>query len=202
MENAARLPRSLAWPRLPGGLSISGALSLLAVVAVLVVVSVPRLRCMALDENEVDARATAEILARSLRALEASGTRPGGGRSPVTLKELLRRSDLQGHLTDAEVLEGGLLLRRRGYLFEVTQLSPGLSLPGATSAVLGGGKGTVRTVPAVRAWPWAYEGTGRSSFLALPGGAILVHANPGGRWQGAASARTSLGVLDGWRAVN
>src|SRR5688572_463239 len=77
------------------GLSFSGALSLAAVVLVLVVVSVPRLQDLARQENEADARVTAELLARALRTLPAA--------SEPSLRDLVRRPELSGGLSDAEL---------------------------------------------------------------------------------------------------
>ena len=124
-------------------LSLSGALSLLAVVAVLVVVSLPRLRGLALQENEVDARGTALMLARALRGIE-----PRPDRKPA-LRELLRRPELRG-LADVEVLAEGTLLRRHGYLFEVTCLSPAMTAPAAPAALLCGEPGPLACMLAVQ----------------------------------------------------
>jgi len=196
MEKAVRLPRGASWPRLPGGISLSGALSLVAVACVLVVVSVPRLRCLALEENEVDARFTARILARGLSQIEGGGTNT----KQVSIRDLLRRTDVGDLLSDAETLERGLVLRRHGYLFEITRLSPDFSLSYATSRLLGG-KGSLSSILAVRAWPWAYGSTGRSAVLATAGGALLVHANLPVRWEGLEGRGEDLGELEGWRPV-
>src|SRR5262245_51531649 len=115
---SARSPRTRG--RVALSLSLSGALSLLAVVAVLIVVSVPRLRGLALQENEGDARGTAQALARALAALEARPSRP------PRLADLLETGELRG-LGDVELLAGGRVLRRHGYLFEITCLSPELA---------------------------------------------------------------------------
>ncbi len=108
--------------RASGALSLSGAISLFAIVAVLVVISLPRLRGLALQENEVDAQGTAQILARALPGLEAKACRK------PSLRELLRSPELHG-LGDAELLAGGSVMRRHGYLFEVTWMSPAVTAP-------------------------------------------------------------------------
>jgi len=64
---------------------------------------------------------------------------------------------------DMEWLDGGRVLRRHGYLFE-------LSSAGAA--------------PVLRAWPWAYGKSGRSAFVAEPGGEVRRHANAEGGWSG------------------
>ena len=66
------LVRVLRPDRRRAGLSGSGAASIAAIVSVLVFVSLPRLRNMALHENELDARATVLALARELPAREAN----------------------------------------------------------------------------------------------------------------------------------
>lgn len=192
MSRALPLSRAEAW-RLPGGLSISGALSLLAVAAVLVVVSVPRLRDLAVAENEADARATAQLLASTLRASPKSAD----GRGP-SLRELLRRPELDGALEDSELLERGTLLRRRGYLFEVTRLAPVLSLPSTPASLLCGESGGLHGMPAIRAWPWAH-GTGEASFLVTAAGATLVLPDSSPDALGLGAAGADLGPLEGWR---
>ena len=144
--------RGFAWNP---GLTLSGGLSLAAVLAVVVVVSLPRLRSLAVQENEADARATAEILAGALEELPAT-------RLP-TLQELLQSSELAS-LDDAELLAQGTLLRRHGYLFEVTRLTAD-----GRPALGGEGSGPAHA-RAVRAWPWAHGRTGVETFLVPVGG--------------------------------
>lgn len=193
MSQALPLTRHATWPRLPGGLSISGALSLLAVIAVLIVVSVPRLRDLAQAENEADALGTTQLLATGLRTLEVQAKRQ------PALRELLRRPELAGVLGDAEILAHGRLLRRRGYLFEITRLRPTLSLPSASLSLLSGQTGFLKEQLAVRAWPWAHGATGESSFLVTSAGKILSHPNSGPHWQGVESAGVDLEQLSGWQ---
>ena len=198
MSRALPLSRAEAW-RLPGGLTISGALSLLAVTAVLVVVSVPRLRDLAVAENEADARATAQLLAEALRGSATSSAEARGDREPG-LRELLRRPELTGALGDSELLEHGTLLRRRGYLFEITRLTPLLSLPSTPASLLCGQSGGLHGMLAVRAWPWA-EGTGEASFLVTAEGATFVAPTPCRSSLGLGAAGADLGPLEGWRRV-
>lgn len=167
-----------------GGLTPSGALSLLAVVAVLVVVSVPRLRGLALQENLADARATALVLARAL------AERDGGPSSSVRLEELLSLAPL----SDAELLADGRLLRRHGYLFELTRLfAPADSSWGGPAAEQG--------LAAVRAWPWAHGRTGTKAYLVLADGTRLEHANDPPRWQGPGAAGAAPLEVPGWRVA-
>jgi hypothetical protein len=177
--------------RLPGGLSPSGALSLLAVVAVLIVVSVPRLRGIALQENEVDARATAQLLAGALRG-EAPGAAP-------SLRELLQRDELSGALSDAELLASGRILRRHGYLFELTRLPLGLSLAASPLLFLRPEPAALGPMPAVRAWPWKRGSTGAASFLVTSAGATLVRSDL--PWEGPDDAGAAIDGVAGWQRV-
>lgn len=177
--------------RAAGGLSFSGALSLAAVAAVLVVVSVPRLRGLAMQENEVDARATAQLLARALDARDEAGV--------PTLRDLLRRPGMSSSLADAELVVRGTLLRRHGYLFEVTRLEPSLSLPAAPASLLSGEKGALHSMLAIRAWPWLHGATGEAAFLATAAGACLMRANAVPLWQGPEAAGLGIVDLAGWQ---
>lgn len=181
-------------PTLRPGLSLSGALSLCAVAAVLVVVSIPRLCGMAQQENEVDARATTRLLAFALRAF-------GQERAP-NLADLLRMPELAGLRADAEFLDQGRLLRRHGYLFELAQVTPSVAFTAAplTPFAAPGGSPGVRRV--VRAWPWEYGSTGRASFLATDSGATLMHANAGGHCQGPRAAGEACIPREDWQPVN
>jgi hypothetical protein len=115
----------------------SGILSLAAVLSVLVVVSVPRLRTLAVQENEAEALATARLMAEALDSM--------AGQEPLMPVGRLLQSPQLASLADVELLHEGALLRRHGYLFEVAQL------PGARKVV--------------RAWPWAPGRTGKSTYL-------------------------------------
>lgn len=174
------------------GLSFSGALSLLAVVSVLVVVSVPHLSEIALQENEADARGTAQILAGALQALDAKP------RYQPSMRELLRFPELRT-LGDAELVAGDAVLRRHGYLFEVTCLSPGVTAPSAPAALLSGESDALGAILAIRAWPWAHGTTGVAAFLATQEGGRLEHPNAVPHWEGLASAGSQLASLEGWR---
>jgi len=179
--------------RLRPGLSPSGSFCLLAVIAVLVVVSLPRLRGIALQENEVDARATAALLAHEVARLSAED-------GPPPIAELVRSSGLSLTLSDVELLEDGALLRRHGYLFQLVRLPLSLSFACATL--------TPDTDPrpsglAVRAWPWKHGATGSAAFLVTEAGAVYTHPNQPVRWEGVAGRETHVpgGCMSGWRPL-
>lgn len=133
------------------------AMTLFAVVAVVVLVSLPRLRDFALHENETDAVSLTRTLSR---AIEGQGPE-----RPATIGQLLTSDeDLQRRLLDADLLEEGRLLRRHGYLFDLCELEAG--------------------GVAVRAWPWNYGQTGLGAFVVLPDGRGLGHANEDRAWSG------------------
>jgi hypothetical protein len=188
---SAPLPHA-ASARFPGGLSAAGFFSLVAVLAVLVVVSVPRLRGLAVRENEADARQTAELLVAALRRMELE---PG---EVPAMREVTRRPELARVLSDADLLAEGRLLRRHGYLFEVTCVNPPLSLAAPAALLTGSGAELLQAI-AVRAWPWAHGATGETAFLVTAGGARLRHANADAQWEGTSAAGTRLHDLSGWR---
>jgi len=183
---------SVAPPRL-FGLSPSGFLSLAAVLAVLLVVSLPRLQGLARLENESDACATAELLVRALARLEDPTP-------DAPLEPLVRRVALERTLADGEWLEQGRLLRRHGYLFELCPAPPPLQLAGWSLALTS----TAGARPprfAVRAWPWSAS-TGRTVFVASECGTVLAHANSGLRWSGLERhPDSSTGALTEWRRL-
>jgi len=166
------------------GLSPTGGLSILAVVLVLVLVSLPRLREFALHQNERDALETARLVARAMGELGHGAARPTIAQP--TIAEVVEEAELGRQLSDAETFAEGRLLRRHGYLFEVVRV-PALAVeepagPGVVLAAEGEGSRL-----AVRAWPWAARadgGTGGKALLALSGGAVLGHPNPRGLWSG------------------
>jgi hypothetical protein len=181
MSDAQLAPR-------PGRISISGTLALLAIAAVLVVVSVPRLRVLARHENEADARNTALLLARALRAHGTSAAKP------PSLTELLVRPELGG-LADSELLARDTVLRRHGYLFEIASLSPAVGPTPATAVLSSAAGGTPST--AIRAWPWTPGASGGSSFLVTAEGALFELPHSGTRAQRPAGAVQV--ELEGWK---
>jgi hypothetical protein len=175
------------------GLSVEGLVSLGAVLAVLVAVSLPRLHGLARRENQVDARATVELFARSL-----------GGLAPeehaLPFEELARRARLTRTLRDAEWLEGGRVLRLHGYLFE---LCPAAVAPAPLASKLELAEQPARHVAglSLRAWPWS-PGTGRAVFVANADGGLLTHPNEAGSWQGMEHRPALDGdALGGWQRL-
>lgn len=174
--------------------------TLFAIAAVVVVISLPRLREFALRENEADARA---LLARLGAALEAhaaerplatepalavvdlleTGGASRGAASDVVPSGPLTSSANPAHprgLADAELLDGGRLLRRHGYLFDVAS--------GPDHRIV------------VRAWPWHAGRTGQRAFVDPLGAPPLAHANPKAEFSGpdGGPALQALGPETGW----
>lgn len=176
-----------------GGMSLTGLLSLVAVVSVLVFISVPRLRGFAQNENEADARDTVRLLARQL------GDRADGQPLSLPRIDLLAASDsVSRGLSDADYLSGGRLLRRHGYLFAVVALEvdgPPPTLPGTVRAAGG------RPRLAIRAWPWKHGLTGSAALLCTASGDVLRHANGPLTWNGPDAGFDALSSWDGWRPV-
>lgn len=163
---AAATARSRGGARVASSLpSFSGLVTLLLVSLVVVAVSVPRLRGFALRENELDAIHTARLFAAVLPA-----ALPDEAAAPA-IEALVTQNGLARQLSDAEFLSGGRLMRRHGYLFEVTRVP------------VGGGDGA-DAAPGelcVRAWPWEPGRTGVAAFVGRAGGEVLGHPNEG-RW--------------------
>jgi len=173
------------------GLTPAGFASLAAVLAVFLVVSLPRLQGLARLENESDACATAELFVRTLAALDE--TAPG-----AHFRTLAERADLGRALTDGEWLEEGRLLRRHGYLFELCPPPAALQAAGLSLALTAALPARAPRF-AVRTWPWSAD-TGRSVFVASECGAVLAHANDDGRWRGL-ERRPEARELSGWRRL-
>jgi len=176
------------------GLSLTGAVSLLAVVSVLVFVSLPRLRGLARSENEADARAIVELLGRELVL-----RRPTPDSAAPTVQALADTKVVTQALSDADFLADGRLLRRHGYLFTVVRLEGGAP-PLPPGVVLAGEPLRPGAPLAVQAWPWAHGRTGTASLLGTSDGRLLRHANEHGRWAGSEEPGP-LTSWDGWRPV-
>lgn len=141
-----------------GRMRTRDALCLCAVALVVVIVSLPRLRDFAVRENERDAIRYARELSTLAQARSTEG-------EPVaSIGALLEATDRPALFQDAELLAGGQLLRRRGYLFDLLRAAEG---------------GWV-----VRAWPWEHGTTGLGAFVALSGGSTFGHPNPTRDWSG------------------
>ncbi|MCC7013747.1 MAG: hypothetical protein IT454_14395 [Planctomycetes bacterium] len=150
---------------------LSDAAVLLAVGAVVLLVSLLRLRDFALRENESDARSLVERLGRMLERDVQAAERG-------SIAELLQTdSTFVKQLDDVEFLADGTLLRRHGYLFEVS--------PRSNSTW-------------VRAWPWRYRETGLGAFAWNPERRLVGHANEQGEWSGL-DERPQFAVDADWR---
>lgn len=140
-----------------GHLRVLDALTLCAIAAVVLLVSLPRLREFALRENQSDA----EKLVTRLGAL-CEARQPE--LEPANIAELLASSkDLMRQLDDVELLDDGGTLRRHGYLFELAHVDG-------------------RAV--IHAWPWRYGHTGLAVYGWIRGTGAFVDANALGTWSG------------------
>ncbi len=136
------------------GLSLVGAVTVFAVLSVLVLVSLPRLQDFALQENEADAAGLTRALGQEL-AQDAAAAAP-------SLPDLVQRAGLSRGLDNLEWLQDGRVLRRHGYLFELCADD---------------GR------PAIRAWPWHHGETGRAAFV-FTAETLVGHGNHAARWSG------------------
>ena len=175
------------------GLSRAGVVSLTAVLAVLVAVSLPRLHGLARRENQVDARATAELFARALAGLAPEAR-------TLPFEELARQARLTRTLRDAEWLEDGRVLRLHGYLFELCP-APAALTPVEGKLELAQGPQPISDSLAVRAWPWSTS-TGLTAFVVAEDGPVLAHANEDGLWQGLGHRpEVTRSALEGWQRL-
>ena len=157
-----------------GKLRITDAVTLVAVVTVVLLVSLPRLRHFALRENESDARQVVRALAELVTHPVQAAERPDVGQ--------LIRSDplLEQQWRDIDYLAEGTLARRHGYLFEVVHTESGA---------------------AVRAWPWQHGRTGLCSYVWRPATGVLVHDDPTGSCSGDDRPPLSDLAFGGWRPL-
>jgi hypothetical protein len=157
-----------------GRLRAADVLTLAAVALVVLLVSLPRLRDLALRENESDALWLTQQLAEL-----------AGEREPQSVQALLEGApDLRRQIDDAEYLEGGRLLRRHGYAFEVLARS-----------------GTEGGAPAVRAWPWHAGRTGATAFVWTASRGLVGNANREGRFSGERAPPPETDGAAGWHPV-
>lgn len=159
-----------------------GVLTLVAIVSVVVLVSLPRLRGFAQLQNEQDAIAATRRIAALVADLAEEASLHAPGRIP-TIAEVVERNELGPELVDLELLDGGRLMRRHGYLFRI---EAGLSAPGPAAESYGGRTvlaGEPQPVAGVVAWPWRASSTGRAVFLGL-GADVFGHRNETCAWSG------------------
>jgi hypothetical protein len=185
-------PRSILGRLLPGSgeglaplLRSSRPLSLFAVGAVVVLVTLPRLRAFALAENEGDARALLRMIgaANVVQAAEGASDAPARRIADLPLEGRALTAGARG----AQSLRGGELLRLHGYLFD---LAPGERCGSGDSGQV------------LRAWPYQHGRTGHGALVLLADGTLRSHDNTGGRWSG--EDHPPRGPFDeaaGWRAL-
>ena len=131
-----------------------------ALALVVVLVTLPLLRSLALRSNEMDA----------LRALDLMGREVFAAESPVTAVGELFGQDrpMSARLPDTRLLEGGRLIFHHGYLFELVPTTDG---------------GQV-----LRAWPLSHGETGLGAFTSSGPGQLLGHPNQAALWSGTGAA--------------
>ena len=149
-------------------------ITIAAIVLVVVLVSIPRLRGFALRENELDA-------IRTLRILASQPAPVGLAAGETGLAGLVAHdSSLRRRLDDLEIMSDGRL-RRHGYLFDMTRMRPG--------------------EPMLRAWPWNHGVTGRGAFVWTPERGLLGVTNEGGRFSGAEGAPGPADIGGDWLSL-
>ncbi len=153
MSNSVPKPR----PALLGRLQALDLAILIGVVAVVVIVSLPRLTTFARRENEADAQRLVRRMAQlfeddALRASPPKDTRELFERLPKTARR---------QFEDQTVIDEGRLLLRHGYYFEFVRLP---SFAGDTQGVL-----------AVRAWPERHSSAAAPAFYGFSSTAVLRH---------------------------
>ena len=130
---------------------------LIGIVAVIVIVSLPRLSAFARRENEADALRLVQRLTQmfddeSLRAAPPANTQALFDRLPRASRRLFE---------DQSAVDGGRVLLRHGYFFEFVRVP---TYEGDPEGLL-----------AVRAWPERASGPGAPAFLAFSSAAVLRH---------------------------
>lgn len=146
------------------GLAASHVLLLVGVATLLSTLTLTRLQLFAVYENERDAVALLERMGRRLDAEQVLVAAPAATVSstpPPLLREVVEAAGMSvGNPADAVWLEGGHVLRRRGYLFEL-----GTSVSGERF---------------LRAWPWQVGSTGEAAYAFTREYGLLGHVNRSG----------------------
>ena len=156
-----------------GRLTVADVLTLAAVSVVVIVISLPRLRGLALHENELDALTMLRVLGEHLSGPEVVAA--------PRLEDLLEREGLERRLEDTRALVDGRLLRH-GYLFEVLESEAG------------------RLV--LRGWPLRHGQTGLGAFVWCREDGFFGHANEDARYSGPASPPSWPPAGDGWSSLS
>lgn len=154
------------------GLALVDWATLTAILVVVLVVSLPRLHSLTLHQNERDAIQAARMLGNSVFAMDGE----------LALAEFLKDDkNLEHRLEDVEVLEQGRVLRRHGYLFDLTHTTSGDT--------------------ALRAWPWSCGETGYGAYILTAGDGLRGHPNKDSRWSGPGRAPIALDADPSWQPV-
>ncbi len=159
-------PASQARHSLLGRLQALDLAILIGVVAVVVIVSLPRLTAFARRENEADAQ---RLVRRMAQLFEDDALLASPPRDTRELFERLPKA-ARRQFEDQTVIDDGRLLLRHGYYFEFVRL-PGFA-------------GDTRGVMALRAWPERRSSAGEPAFYGFSSTAVLRHTGldpaPGG----------------------
>ena len=192
-----RTPRTSASWKERTGLSLPGTVSLVAVVSVLVLVSLPRLRGLARYENEADAQATIRLLAQELAVRESESD---GHALPPTFFELVSSPEVERSLSDARFVQNGRLLLRHGYLFAVVRLPGAPPTDASAPRVVRAAGPPVAGAGAwgIRAWPWKHGHSGATALLATADGLTYRHANTPPVWNGPECEPEAPWSWSGW----
>ncbi len=134
---------------------------LIGIVAVVVIVSLPRLSAFARRENEADAQHLVRRLTQLFDDDSLAAAPPANTKS---LFELLPRATRR-QFEDQSSVDDGRVLLRHGYYFEY------LRVPAFA--------GDTRGRMSVRAWPDRRSGAGSPSFFGFSSTAVLRHASLG-----------------------
>ncbi|QDU84973.1 hypothetical protein Pla163_20930 [Planctomycetes bacterium Pla163] len=176
------------------GLAASHVLLLVGVATLLFTLTLTRLQLFAVYENERDAVALLERMGRRLDAEHVLSTSPATtvtSEPAPNLRDVVEAAKLSvGNPADAVWLQDGNLLRRRGYLFELSTSASGERF--------------------LRAWPWRVGSTGEAAYAFTRKFGLLGHVNRSGSsgvsrsravplWSGPGAA-PQLGLGDGEEA--
>jgi len=154
------------------GLALADWITLGAILVVVLVVSLPRLHALTIQQNERDAIQATRMLGQSVFAMESD---------PMLADLLQENQSLEHRLEDVEVLEHGRVLRRHGYLFDLAHTRTGALT--------------------IRAWPWNCGETGYGAFILTSDGGLRGHPNEDSLWSGPGNAPAIPDSDPMWRPV-
>jgi hypothetical protein len=143
------------------GLAASHVLLLVGVATLLSTLTLTRLQLFAVYENERDAVALLERMGRRLDADQVLVAAPAAtvtSEPAPMLRDVVEAARMSvGNPADAVWLEDGHVLRRRGYLFELSTSEAGERY--------------------LRAWPWRVGSTGEAAYAYTREFGLLGHVN-------------------------